>query len=80
MVNKSFSLKIGHLIFEKKALSYMLFGFFLLGVLVGLASIIYINHPAISFAVILPLLVAMVLPAIIFSKGVRKAKEVSERT
>lgn len=77
MSKKSFSLQIGSLLFEKKALSYMLFGFFLLGILAGLTSIIHIDNPDISTVVTFPLLCSMIIPVIILIKGVRKAKDVS---
>ena len=79
MANKSISLKIGSLIFGKKSISYILFGFFLVGILVGTYSIIHIENSTLSDSITIPLLFAgLVVPVIIISKGIRKATDLSK--
>ncbi|HEX6981736.1 MAG TPA: hypothetical protein VF181_03150 [Balneolaceae bacterium] len=73
MAKEPLSLKIGSLQFTAESLSYIVFGFFLLGVLMGLLSIIHIDNPEVSLSVTMPLLWTAVIPMVIIGKGVRKA-------
>jgi len=80
MEHKSFSLQIGSLIFGKESISYILFGLFLIGFLVGTFSVIHLKYPTISIPVTILLLFAgLVIPAKIITKGIQKATDLSER-
>lgn len=80
MDNKSFSLKIGTLVFGKESLSYIFFGFFLVGILIGTFSLVHINHPTISEPIITLLLISgFVIPFILIYKGVLKAVDLSKK-
>ena len=77
MKDNSFSLQIGSLLFTRASLTYITFGGFLLGVLLGLLSIIHIDSANTSSAGTTLLLWMAVIPIVIVVKGVRKAEDVS---
>ncbi|WP_310681175.1 hypothetical protein [Aliifodinibius sp. S!AR15-10] len=77
MDNNRYSVQIGSLSFSGKSIGYIISGFFLLGLLAGLLSIIHVDNPATPFWVTLPLFFANIIPVVFVVKGIRKAKEVS---
>lgn len=76
MSKNSFSIQIMSLKFNQKSLSYIIFGFFLLGVLMGALSITHIENPDFSAIVTMPLFWASVIPIAVIAHGIRKAKMV----
>ena len=77
MNDKSFSLQIGSLLFTPASLVYIVLGLFLLGVLMGLLSIIHIDNPNVSSAVTMLLLWMTAVPIGIVVKGALKARSVA---
>lgn len=77
MDDTSFSLQIGSLLFTRASLTYIVSGVFLLGVLMGLLSIIHIDNSNVSSAVTMSLLWMTAVPIGIIGKGVGKARSVA---
>lgn len=73
MSEESFSLQILSLNFNKRSLSYITFGCFLLGILLGVLSMIHIDNPDISLIVTTPLFWSTIIPIAIIIKGFQKA-------
>ena len=77
MKKESFSLILGSLRFDSKALSIIATGLFLLGLIVGIYSIYHIENPNTSIVVMLLFFAAMVIPCRIVVKGIHKAKDLN---
>ena len=77
---KSFSLKIGSLIFGIEAISYILIGFFLFGMIVAGFSIIFIKGLAVmeSYYTLL-IILGIAIPSVIINKGIQKAEDLSKQ-
>ncbi|PEN12714.1 hypothetical protein CRI94_11845 [Longibacter salinarum] len=77
MSDNSFSLQIGPLVLKSDAIRYIVAGVFLLGVIVGLMSIIHVDSPDASSVITMPLFWASAIPIVIIFRGIRKADVVS---
>lgn len=69
---EEFFLQIGSMEFNKKAIGNLLFGFFFIGLLAGVYSMVHIQNPAVPFAATLPILLGIVIPAYFITKGIRE--------
>jgi len=67
-----FSIQIGQLIFNKKSITTILFGFLLLGIMVGILSILHIDNPKITLTETLPLFFGTIIPTLIIISGFKK--------
>ncbi|WP_171032921.1 hypothetical protein [Fodinibius saliphilus] len=71
--DNNFFIQIGQLLFNKESTATILLGVLLLGVMVGLLSIIHINNPDTTITETLPLFFGTVIPILIIIKGFKKA-------
>lgn len=80
MIIKTFSVKIGSLIFGFESIRYILFSFFLIGVIVAAFSIINIKNLTIlrSYSTTL-IIFGLAIPYLFFYKGVEKAEDISKQ-
>lgn len=60
--------------FNQKAISRIIFGFFLLGMLIGAFSIIHIKNPTLSSVITMPLFWAAIIPIAVIASGIRKGE------
>ncbi len=74
MSENSFSIRIMSLKFNQKAISHIIFGFFLLGLLIGAFSIIHIENASLSSIITMPLFWASIIPIAVIVNGIRKAE------
>lgn len=77
---KSFSLKIGSLFFGFESISYILFGFFLFGMIVSAFSIMSIKGSTIfeSYSTLL-IIIGIAIPILFIYKGIKKAEDISNQ-
>lgn len=80
MSENSFSIRIMSLKFNQKAISQVIFGFFLLGVLMGAFSIIHIGSVTFSSIIAMPLFWAAIIPIVVIVNGIRKAEIIKNDT
>lgn len=70
----TFSLQIGNILFNAISIAYIAFGLFVMGILVGVGSIIYIENPETPLTVTIPLLGASAASIAIIIKGIKKVE------
>ena len=75
MKKESFSLILGSLKFDSKALSIIATGLFILGLIGGIYTVYHIENPNTSIVATLLFFAAMVIPGRIIVKGIHKATD-----
>lgn len=70
--DNNFSIQIGQLLFPKKSIITILFGFLVLGIMVGILSILHIDNPTITLTDTLPLFFGTIIPIFIIISGFKK--------